>query len=211
MKLRGKFITFEGGEGVGKTTNLTFLKDYLIQHHIPVVVSREPGGTQVAEQLRSLLLTKHKETITEQAELLLMFAARSQHIRHVIEPALAKGSWVLCDRFTDATYAYQGAGRNLGASAIQWLEHFVQQGLTPDLTILLDAPAETGLKRAKQRGVLDRIEDETLSFFGRVRRGYLLQAELEPARIKIVKADQPLVDVQNDIIGLIKHFFVNEH
>jgi dTMP kinase len=113
MKLRGKFITFEGGEGVGKTTNLTFLKDYLIQHHIPVVVSREPGGTQLAEKIRSLLLTKDKETITEQAELLLMFAARSQHIRHVIEPALAEGSWVLCDRFTDATYAYQGAGRNL--------------------------------------------------------------------------------------------------
>lgn len=210
MKPRGKFITFEGGEGVGKTTNLTFLKDYLVQHRIPVAVSREPGGTQLAEKIRGLLLAKHEEDITEQTELLLMFAARSQHIRHVIEPALAQGTWVLCDRFTDATYAYQGAGRNLGAQSIKWMEHFVQNGLTPDLTILLDAPAETGLKRARQRAKLDRIEDETLSFFCRVRRGYLLQAELEPERIKIIKADQPLIDVRNDIISLIKPLIANE-
>lgn len=201
--IRGKFITLEGGEGVGKTTNLVFIKDYLQQHSISVVVTREPGGTIVAEKIRHLLLDKHSEAISEHAELLLMFAARAQHIKHVIEPALAQGKWVLCDRFTDATYAYQGGGRNMRISTIEWLENLVQGTLRPDLTLLLDAPVEIGIERAKKRGAFDRFEAEKISFFEQVRRAYLLQAELHPERIKLIKANQPLVDVQKALIDVI--------
>ena len=133
--IRGKFITLEGGEGVGKTTNLVFIKNYLQQHNIPVVVTREPGGTALAEKIRYLLLENGSELISEHAELLLIFAARAQHIKHVIEPALAQGKCVLCDRFTDATYAYQGGGRNMRISTIEWLENLVQGALRPDLTL----------------------------------------------------------------------------
>ena len=198
--IRGKFITLEGGEGVGKTTNLVFIKDYLQQHNIPVVVTREPGGTVLAEKIRHLLLDKDSETISEQAELLLIFAARAQHIKHVIEPALAQGEWVLCDRFTDATYAYQGGGRNMRISTIEWLENLVQGNLRPDLTLLLDAPVEIGMERARERGAFDRFESEKTSFFEHVRRAYLLQAELYPQRIKLIKANQPLIDVQRAIV-----------
>jgi dTMP kinase len=201
--IRGKFITLEGGEGVGKTTNLMFIKDYLQQHNIPVVVTREPGGTVVAEKIRHLLLDKDSETISEQAELLLIFAARAQHIKHVIEPALALGEWVLCDRFTDATYAYQGGGRNMRISTIEWLENLVQGNLRPDLTVLLDAPVEIGIERARERGAFDRFESEKISFFEHVRRAYLLQLELHPERIKLIKANQPLVDVQRALIDVI--------
>jgi len=201
--IRGKFITLEGGEGVGKTTNLVFIKDYLQEHNIPVVVTREPGGTVLAEKIRHLLLDKDSEAISEQAELLLIFAARAQHIRHVIEPALAQGDWVLCDRFTDATYAYQGGGRNMRISTIEWLENLVQGNLRPDLTLLLDAPVEIGIERARERGAFDRFESEKISFFEQVRRAYLLQAELHPERIKLIKANQPLVDVQRSLIDVI--------
>lgn len=201
--MRGKFISLEGGEGVGKTTNLAFIQDYLQQHHLAVVATREPGGTALAEKIRNLLLDKNSETISEQAELLLMFAARAQHIKHVIEPALASGAWVLCDRFTDATYAYQGGGRNMRVSTIEWLENWVQGSLKPDLTVLLDAPVEIGLERAQNRGELDRFEAEKISFFEQVRRAYLLQAELNPQRIKIVKANRSLVDVQRSLIDVI--------
>ncbi|MDD2723904.1 MAG: dTMP kinase [Methylovulum sp.] len=197
--IRGKFITLEGVEGVGKTTNLAFIKDYLEKHHIPVVVTREPGGTFLAEKIRQLLLDAGSETVTEQAELLMMFAARAQHIKHVIEPALAQGNWVLSDRFTDATYAYQGGGRNMKASTIEWLENFVQGTLRPDLTLLLDAPVEIGMARVRKRVVVDRFEAEKTSFFERVRRAYLLQMELHPQRIKLIKANQPLVEVQQAI------------
>jgi dTMP kinase len=202
--IRGKFITLEGGEGVGKTTNLAFIKDYLQQHNISVVVTREPGGTILAEKIRHLLLDKHGEAISEHAELLLVFAARAQHIKHVIEPALAQGDWVLCDRFTDATYAYQGGGRNMRISTIEWLENLVQGTLRPDLTLLLDAPVEIGIERAKKRGAFDRFETEKISFFEQVRRAYLLQAELHPERIKVIKANQPLVDVQRELIDVIR-------
>jgi len=201
--IRGKFITLEGGEGVGKTTNLAFIKDYLQQHNISVIVTREPGGTVLAEKIRHLLLDKHSEAISEHAELLLMFAARAQHIKHVIEPALAQGVWVLCDRFTDATYAYQGGGRNMRISTIEWLENLVQGTLRPDLTLLLDAPVEIGIERAKKRGAFDRFEAEKISFFEQVRRAYLLQAELHPERIKLIKANQPLADVQRALIDVI--------
>ena len=202
--IRGKFITLEGGEGVGKTTNLTFIRDYLQQHNIPVVVTREPGGTVLAEKIRHLLLDKDSEIISEQAELLLIFAARAQHIKHVIEPALAQGEWVLCDRFTDATYAYQGGGRNMRISTIEWLENLVQGNLRPDLTVLLDAPVEIGIERARERGGFDRFESEKISFFEHVRRAYLLQAELHPERIKLIRANQPLVDVQSALIDVIR-------
>jgi dTMP kinase len=200
---RGKFITLEGGEGVGKTTNLIFIKDYLQQHAISVVVTREPGGTVLAEKIRHLLLDKDSEAISEHAELLMIFAARAQHIKHVIEPALAKGVWVLCDRFTDATYAYQGGGRNMRVSTIEWLENLVQGNLRPDLTVLLDAPVEIGIARAKKRGAFDRFESEKISFFEQVRRAYLLQAELHPERIKLIKANQSLADVQKALIDVI--------
>ncbi len=201
--IRGKFITLEGGEGVGKTTNLAFLKNYLQQHNIPVIVTREPGGTVLAEKIRHLLLDSDSEKISECTELLLVFAARAQHIKHVIEPALSQGHWVLCDRFTDATYAYQGGGRNMRISSIEWLENLVQGTLRPDLTLLLDAPVEIGIERAKKRGVFDRFEAEKVTFFEHVRRAYLLQAELYPERIKMIKANQPLADVQRSIVKAI--------
>ncbi|MDO9168062.1 MAG: dTMP kinase [Methylobacter sp.] len=202
--IRGKFITLEGGEGVGKTTNMAFIKDYLQQHDISVVVTREPGGTELAEKIRQLLLDNDSEAISEQAELLLMFAARAQHIKHVIEPALAHGKWVLCDRFIDATYAYQGGGRNMKISTIQWLENLVLGTLRPDLTLLLDAPVDIGIERVRKRGAFDRFESEKISFFENVRRAYLLQAELYPERIKLIKANQPLADVQRAITDVIR-------
>jgi dTMP kinase len=202
--IRGKFITLEGVEGVGKTTNLVFIKDYLEQHNISVVVTREPGGTKLAEKIRQLLLDKKSEAISEQAELLMMFAARAQHIKHVIEPALAQGQWVLCDRFTDATYAYQGGGRGMKISTIKQLEDLVQGSLRPDLTLLLDAPVEIGMARVRGRGALDRFELEKISFFESVRRAYLLQAELNPERIKLIKANQALIDVQRAIADIIR-------
>jgi dTMP kinase len=201
---RGKFITLEGSEGVGKSTNLAFIADYLRRHLISVEVTREPGGTGLAEKIRALLLDKNDEPMTETAELLLVFAARSQHIRHVIEPALAQGRWVLCDRFTDATYAYQGGGRNMSYSTIGWLEALVQGHLRPDLTLLLDAPIEIGMARAKARGISDRFEEEKTCFFEKIRNAYLRQAELHPDRIKLIAADQPLHQVQTAIISAIE-------
>ena len=200
---RGKFITFEGGEGVGKSTNVAFVESYLQSKNIPVLVTREPGGTKLAEKLRALLLDKKSEAITEEAELLLMFAARSQHLKHVIEPALARGDWVICDRFTDATYAYQGGGRNMKISMIEGLENLIQGNLRPDLTLLLDAPVKIGMERAGKRGAFDRFESETLQFFEDVRRAYLLQAEINPKRITLIKASQPLAEVQQAIITVL--------
>jgi dTMP kinase len=202
--IRGKFITLEGGEGVGKSTNLSFIADYLQTHHIPLVVTREPGGTVIAEHIRAILLDSEKEEFSEQTELLLMFAARSQHIKHVIRPALNQGKWVLCDRFTDATYAYQGGGRRMDINTIASLEQLVQGTLRPDLTFLLDAPVEVGMRRAKERGKLDRFEQEKISFFEAVRRAYLLQAELNPQRIKVINANQSLVDVQRGILEALQ-------
>jgi dTMP kinase len=204
---RGKFITLEGCEGVGKSTNLIFLRELLEQRKIPVTVTREPGGTQLAEHLRHLLLDPDSEAIAKKSELLLMFAARAQHIKHVIEPALAKGRWVLCDRFTDATYAYQGGGRNMKTANIEWLEKFVQGNLRPDLTILLDAPVEIGMKRAQKRIVTDRFESEQLSFFERVRSAYLALAEAHPERINVIHANNPLSDVQDAIIEALMPLF----
>ena len=200
----GKFITLEGGEGVGKTTNIPFIQSYLQSLNIPVVVTREPGGTSYAEKIRDLLLHHHDEAVTPQTEILLMFAARSQHIEYVIKPALENGQWVLCDRFTDATYAYQGGGRGMRLDAIAWLENFVQDDLRPDLTLLLDISVETGMERAKSRGgQLDRFENEHFQFFNRVRETYLQQAKRYPDRIKVIDASQPLENVQKNLVAAL--------
>jgi len=204
--MRGKFITLEGGEGVGKSTNITFIESLLKEKNITVQLTREPGGTVLAEKIRQLLLDKEQEEISEQTELLMMFAARAQHIKHVIQPALAKGIWVLCDRFTDASYAYQGGGRGMDMAALTWLEDFVQTDLRPDLTLLLDAPIEVGMNRAVVRGKLDRFESEQRNFFTQVRQAYLSIAEQQPTRVKVVDATQSLVEVQVDIALIVNRF-----
>ncbi len=206
---RGKFITLEGGEGVGKTTNLNFIKVHLQRQNIHVTVTREPGGTQLAEKIRQLVLDVDSEQVAETSELLLMFAARAQHIQHVIEPALAQGHWVLCDRFTDATYAYQGGGRGVSLATIAWLEQLVQGDLRPDLTLLLDTPIEIGMERAQKRGTFDRFEAEKFGFFNRVRDMYLSRAAEQPNRIKVISANQPLADVQKDIVEVLQAVIYN--
>jgi dTMP kinase len=205
---RGKFITLEGGEGVGKTTNLRFIQGYLQQQNISVTVTREPGGTTLAEKIRQLVLDADSEKVAETSELLLMFAARAQHIQHVIAPALAQGNWVLCDRFTDATYAYQGGGRGVSIETIAWLEQLVQGELRPDLTLLLDAPIEIGMERAQKRGAFDRFEVEKISFFTRVRDMYLSRAAQQPECIKVIQAHQSLANVQQDIIEVMQQFVI---
>ena len=200
---RGKFITLEGGEGVGKTTNLVFIKNYLQQQGITVVVTREPGGTVLAEKLRELVLSNESEKINDTTELLLMFAGRCQHIAQVIRPALEQGHWVLCDRFTDATYAYQGGGRGLSLETIAWLEQLVQGELRPDLTLLLDAPIEIGMERAKKRAAFDRFESEKLQFFEKVRAMYLQRATEQPERVKVIQASDDLTVVQQNILAVL--------
>ena len=196
---KGIFITLEGGEGVGKSTNMLFIKQLLEDAGISVVTTREPGGTEFAEKIRTLLLENRDEAVSEQAELLLMFAARAQHIHHKIQPALSRGEWVLCDRFTDATYAYQGGGRNMDVKMIEWLENKVQGELRPDLTLLLDAPIHVGMDRAGKRGKLDRFELEEHTFFERVRTAYLRRAQQNPQQIKSINAAQSLSKVQSEI------------
>lgn len=195
----GRFITLEGTEGVGKTTNLEFIQQYLCDRNIPLIVTREPGGTPLAEQLRELLLQKRDEVVDPTAELLMVFAARAQHLQSVILPALNQGTWVLCDRFTDATFAYQGAGRGLPKDVIMTLETLVQKELRPDLTLILDIDVETGLMRASQRAELDRFESEKMDFFERVRAGYKERVASAPERYRIIDASQALADVQVDI------------
>ncbi|NOT12136.1 MAG: dTMP kinase [Methylococcaceae bacterium] len=207
---RGKFITLEGGEGVGKTTNQAFIRDFLQNNHIPVLITREPGGTRLAEKIRDLLLDIDSEPVSEQAELLLIFAARAQHIQQVIEPALAAGQWVLCDRFTDATYAYQGGGRSMAIDDIAWLEEKVQGHLRPDLTLLFDAPVITGMTRAGKRGTLDRFETEKQQFFEQVRQAYLQQAKCYPQRIKLIQADRPLQEVQQTLVEVLNKVVRND-
>jgi dTMP kinase len=196
---RGKFITVEGTEGVGKTTNIDFIKDFLIQRGIDLVVTREPGGTPLAEEIRELLLARRTEQVDETAELLLMFAARSQHLHRVILPALERGKWVLCDRFTDATYAYQGGGRYVDQDLIAQLESLVQRDMRPDLTLILDIDVRQGLQRAVRRGDLDRFEHETVDFFERVRTVYLRRAAHWPQRYRVVDAGGTLENVQAEI------------
>ncbi len=196
---RGLFITVEGGEGVGKSTNIDVIRSFLEEKGVDYILSREPGGTLIAEQIRELLLGKQEEPFDSTAELLLVFAARAQHLNQRIIPALDNGTWVLCDRFTDATYAYQGAGRNLDSTLISKLENIVQESLRPDLTIILDLDPEIGLERARQRGDLDRIESEQLSFFRSVRDCYLQIAKQDQQRCVIIDASQDISQVAKQL------------
>jgi dTMP kinase len=190
---RGRFITVEGGEGAGKSTCLAFIRDRLEAAGHRVVVTREPGGTPLAESIRELLLGHHTDGMSDDCELLLVFAARADHLARVIRPALERGDWVLSDRFTDATYAYQGGGRGLDAGRIAELERLVQGDLRPDLTLLLDLPVATGLARAAGRAEApDRFESEAAAFFERVRATYRERAACEPERIRVVDAGRPL-------------------
>jgi len=206
---RGRFVTLEGSEGVGKSTNLEYMTGYLRALNIPVVVTREPGGTEIAEAIRELLLMPHREVMTDMTELLLIFAARAQHLAAVIRPALANGHWVLCDRFTDATYAYQGAGRGMDHHNIALLETLVQQSLRPDLTLILDVDPAIGLTRIRERGTPDRFEREKLVFFRKVRDNYLERAAGRSDRV-VIDASQPLDRVQQRI-GMILQRYVEEN
>lgn len=197
--MRGLFITLEGPEGAGKTTNRAYLAEQLQAQGLSVVLTREPGGTALAEQIRNILLAPHDETMAVDTELLLMFAARAQHLAQIILPALAEGKIVICDRFTDATYAYQGGGRGLDCSRIALLEQFVQGDLRPDMTLLFDLPVADGMARAVARGKLDRFEQEQHDFFEAVRRSYLQRASDDPERFRLVNAQQTLPDVQKSL------------
>ena len=208
--MTGRFITIEGGEGAGKSTAQTFLAEKLTAQGISVLQTREPGGTPLAEAIRRNLLSVDEEAPVEMAELLLVFAARAQHLSKVIEPALNQGKWVLCDRFTDATYAYQGAGRGLSAELIGKLESLVQGGRVPDTVILLDMPPEIGMARARARGALDRFEQEEQAVFQRVRPGYLDRAARFPDRYIVVDAAQDLSSVQKSIEAVMSNWFVDE-
>ena len=194
-----KFITLEGIEGVGKTSNLQFIENLLREAGHSCVVTREPGGTELGEALRNILLHHQGEAMSADAELLMMFAARAEHLDKVILPALKAGKMVLCDRFTEATYAYQGCGRQLGEEKIAQLETWVQGDLRPNLTIVLDAPIDVGRSRAGRRSAPDRIEKEKDEFFQRVRDCYRQLAQRYPHRIALVDASLPLEQVQTQI------------
>ncbi len=202
----GSFITFEGIEGAGKSCNISHAGMLLKDSAKPVMLTREPGGTPLGESLRELLLGHKHDDISSTAELLLMFAARAQHLQSKILPALERGEWVICDRFTDATYAYQGGGRNLDTAAIAALESLVQGERRPDLTILLDLPVSMGLDRAGKRSAPDRFEREKHDFFERVRSAYLRIAERDPQRVKVVDASVPLEQVQQQIKSVLSSF-----
>lgn len=204
----GKFITFEGIEGVGKSTQVALLAQELQNLNVPVIVTREPGGTEIAEAIRNVLLTHHQEKMTPITELLLLFAARAQHISSIIKPAIQEGKCVICDRFTDATYAYQGGGRGIYLQYILQLENLVQGDLRPDLTLLLDiADISSSLTRAKGIGTGDRIEIEEISFFERARKIYLARANGNPSRFRLVDATQSVAEVHNSIIKIIDEKF----
>jgi dTMP kinase len=205
---RGQFITFEGGEGVGKSTQIAVARDELERADLEVVMTREPGGTPRAERIRELLLSPDGESMTPACELLLMFAARATHIENLIRPAVMRGAWVVCDRFTDATFAYQGSARGMSQEMIATLESLVQEDLRPDLTILLDAPVDVALQRARVRnaGKTDRFEHEQQEFFERVRAGYLEIARREPQRVVVIDANRPVDDVSQSIRSTLRQF-----
>lgn len=193
------FISIEGGEGAGKSTSIEYIKQKLEAFGIECLVTREPGGTPMAEDIRQLLLQHRDETVDPYTELLLMFASRRQHVENVIRPALTAGKWVICDRFTDASFAYQGFGRGLDQDFITSLKRWVHGDLDPNMTLLFDLDVATGMARAGKRSNFDRIETETISFFERVRQGYLTQAKTEPHRYRIVDAAQSMTDVERQV------------
>ena len=207
--MSGRFVTVDGGEGAGKTTQKGFMREYLERRGCRVVVTREPGGTSLGEEIRALLLGHRDGGMTLAAETLLMFAARAEHLERVIRPALAAGYWVLCDRFTDATYAYQGGGRGLPLERIAVLEEWVQGTLRPDLTLLLDLPVATGLARAGKRGMADRFEREDVDFFEWVRAMYLERAAHEPDRYRVVDASQSVKAVRAEVETMLAEWLEN--
>jgi len=205
---RGKFITIEGQDGAGKTTSLEYLYSEIKAKNLDCLVSREPGGTPMGEAIRDILLKRTELEINPMSELLLIFAARSQHIESVIEPALAQGKWVVCDRFTDASYAYQGGGHGIEESSIGMLESLVQGQLFPDLTILLDVDISVGELRVESRNKQkDRYEQQLTDFKSRVRQAYLSRAKEEPGRIKVINAAKSIENVQSQIKSVLEEFF----
>jgi dTMP kinase len=204
--MAGKFITVEGIEGVGKSTNIAHIRNLIEAAGIDVVITREPGGTPLGEAIRGLLLDPRYTGMSPDCELQLMFAARAEHLARVILPALEQGQWVLCDRFTDATYAYQGGGRGIDVEKIARLEQWVQGDFRPDLTVLLDVPVAVGMARAGKRGVPDRFEQEQLGFFERVRQAYLDLAARHDGRYRVIDANQPLADVQQQLDAVLRPF-----
>lgn len=205
-KVAGRFITVEGIEGAGKSTNLDFVQGMLERSGKRVLRTREPGGTPLGEEVRELLLRHREAGMDETAELLLMFGARAEHLDRCIRPALRRGDWVLCDRFTDATYAYQGGGRGLPREPIRLLENLVQSGLRPQLTLLLDLPVAEGLQRAGRRSTPDRFERETHGFFERVRNEYLRIARAEPERVRVIDSSRPIEEVRLRIRRVVEDF-----
>jgi dTMP kinase len=203
---RGRFVTIEGIEGAGKSTCVDLLRQRIEARGHRVVITREPGGTALGEELRALLLGHRDDDMADTTELLLMFAARAEHLHKVIEPALQAGSWVLCDRFTDATYAYQGYGRGIDLPRIEALEQWVQGDRRPDLTLLMDLPVESGLARAGRRSAPDRFERQALDFFDRVRGGYLALARQWPQRFRVIDAAPALAAVSEQIVAVIDRY-----
>ncbi|MFK5914953.1 MAG: dTMP kinase [Woeseiaceae bacterium] len=201
---QGKFITVEGTEGVGKSTNMAFIENSLTQAGKELVVTREPGGTELGEKLRSVLLDAKEQSMCDDTELLLMFAARAQHIKEVIQPALDAGKWVLCDRFTDSTFAYQGGGRGIDMARIADLEQWVQGDLRPDMIFILDLPVDVGLERAGKRSTPDRFELEKHNFFNKVRNTFLSRAAEYPKRYRIIDASPSIETVQTSIQVVLK-------
>jgi dTMP kinase len=202
--MTGKFITIEGIEGAGKSTQLTFIENYLADRNQPLVVTREPGGTKLGEQIRELLLTPRSEGMAVDTELLLMFAARAEHIEQVIKPALKRNEWVLSDRFTDATFAYQGGGRGISQQRITEIANWTLKGLQPDLTLLFDLPVEVGQQRVLSRNQgVDRFEQEKIDFFQRIKECYLERAQQEPHRINVIDANKSIKEIQNHLTILL--------
>lgn len=197
---RGAFISLEGVEGVGKSTNLEFTAEAVRSAGYDAVTTREPGGTELGERIREWILTGEHGKLSAEVETLLMFAARARHLDEVIRPALERGRWIVCDRFTDATFAYQGGGRGVSRTLLDALKNEIEKGTEPDLTLLLDAPLDVGASRISSR-TLDHFEREQRPFFERVRAAYLQLAERNPSRIKIIDASAPLADVQRQIAG----------
>ena len=203
---QGIFITLEGVEGAGKSTAVNFIEDFLTNEGHDVIKTREPGGTVIGEQIREILLKNENQTLTYDTELLLVFSARAQHIQEVILPALSSGKIILCDRFTDASYAYQGGGRGIDASRINLLEKWVQGDLRPNLTLLFDLDVSIGMQRTKKRSDADRFEREKINFFEKIRNTYLERAKNEPQRFRIINSASSLENVKEQIVSILKDF-----
>jgi len=203
--MNAKFISIEGIEGAGKSTQLAFIQRYLSDNGKPLIVTREPGGTPLGEEIRSLLLTPTDTGMAVDTELLLMFSARAEHVARVIKPALEQGEWVISDRFTDATFAYQGGGRGISQQRISELANWTLKGLKPDLTLLFDLPVEVGQKRVLSRNQgVDRFEQEKLDFFQKIRTCYLERAKQEPNRIKVIDSSQSIADIQSQLVKILE-------